>query len=94
MTAVIDKKLGVWLPPSEELEKLIEELAGVKVQASLKDGELRISGTLDALVSAEVSIFNPPTFKNYFISSNLLWLGFLTRLHSGKGGIKQHDRHQ
>jgi len=57
VTATIDRKLAVWLPPFEELGKLIEELAGIKVQAALKDGELRISGTLDALVSAQVLIF-------------------------------------
>ena len=66
MSATIDRKLIPWLPEGQDLATFIDELAGISVQATMSDGEIKISGTLDAIISAEVSENN-----NIYIITNL-----------------------
>lgn len=55
VVATFDGEFNVWLPPCDELSGFIEQLSGFEVEATEKNGELSICGTLEAVNSIEVT---------------------------------------
>ncbi len=56
MIATFHKEFSVWLPPQEELTSFIEQLSGFEVEAIVKEGQLGICSTLEAINSVEVKV--------------------------------------
>ena len=54
VSATFDSEFTTWLPPCGELQHFIEELSGYEVSATEKDGELSLSGNLEAIVAIKV----------------------------------------
>jgi len=54
--ATFHKEFSVWLPPQEELTSFIEQLSGFEVEAIVKEGQLGICSTLEAINSVEVKV--------------------------------------